>query len=359
MKYVILAGGGGTRLWPVSRKNTPKQTLPFIGDKTLLQTTYERLAKAFRPEDIYISSNINQKEVIKSQLPNFPDANLILEPEKKDTAPAIGFAAVHLFNQDPESSFVTINSDAFVKNEEEYVRILKLAEKLIDKYPQKCVLVGLKPLYPETGYGYIKMASQMDKFDDGRGGFDEVFEVERFVEKPNLETAKQYVSQWEYLWNPALFVWKTRNLLDKFKEFLPKHYEVLTQIKDDLLNTKVVQEKFSQFEPISIDYGIMEKFKDMIVIPADFGWADIGHWRTIKDVLSAEDENLVKGSCLNEDCHGNLIYNYTDKLISTIGLRNMIIVQTEDVLLICPKEKSAEVKKIVEKIKEKGWSQYL
>jgi len=353
MKFVILAGGGGTRLWPVSRKNSPKQVKPFIGDRTMLQTTFDRLASAFPVEDIYISTNIAQKNDVVTQLPSLHSENLILEPLKRDTAPAIGLAAVHLMQKEPNSNFVTINSDAHVEDNAEYIRILKLADKLINENPKKCVMVGVNPTYPETGYGYIKMKKSYGEFAHAEGS-DTVFEVEKFVEKPDFETAEKYVSSWEYLWNPALFIWNTQNLMSQFKEFLPKHFEILQDINNDYLNKTAVQEKFTKMDPISIDYGIMEKLDDMLVVPADFGWADIGHWRTVKDVLSKEDENLVKGSYIGEDSKGNLIYNYTDNIICTIGLENMIIVQTSDVLLVCPKDRSQDVKKIVSQLKDQG-----
>jgi mannose-1-phosphate guanylyltransferase len=359
MKLVIMAGGGGTRLWPVSRKNSPKQTLPFVGDQTLLQATFDRLSKSFAIGDIFVSTNVNQCEIVLEQLPAIKRENLILEPEKKDTAAAIGYAAIKLIQIDPEACFVTINSDAYIKNEKEYLRILKLAEKVIEKYPQKAVMVGVKPTYPETGYGYIKMAEQIDKFSNESGGFDQLFRVEKFVEKPDYETAKQYVDDWEYLWNPALFVWKAKSLLEKFKEFLPRHYEILMALKDNLNQANYIKEKFTEFEPVSIDYAIMEKLLDMVVIPADFGWSDIGHWRTIKDVLSRPDKDLIKGKVITLNNSGNLIYNYTDKLVATIGLKDLIIVQTEDVTLICHKDQAQEVKKILAIVKEKNYEEYL
>jgi mannose-1-phosphate guanylyltransferase len=353
-----MAGGGGTRLWPVSRQSKPKQLLPFIGDKTLLQATYERLAKGFNQEDIYISTNVNQKEAILQQLPEFPVDQLILEPEKRDTAPAIGLVAVSLMQRDPEVDFVTINSDAYVKDEDEYLRLLKLAEQIIRKHPQKTLLLGLKPTYPETGYGYIKMSGQFDKIKNNNG-FDEIFEVERFVEKPNLETAKSYVSKWQYLWNPAVFVWNAKNLMNLFATHLPQHHTVLRDLAMNYSNQEYVSKRFLDMDPISIDYGIMEKLTDMLVIPADFGWADIGHWRTVKDVLSNEEDNLVKGNYCHEDSAGNLIYNYTDKMVCTVGIKDMIVIQTDDVLFMCPKDRAHDVKKIIEQLKSSKFQNLL
>lgn len=360
MKFVIMAGGGGTRLWPVSRENIPKQVQPFIQDKTLLQVTYERLSIVFPIEDIYVSTNVAHKEIIKQQIPGLPAAQLILEPEKKDTAPAIGFAALHVLRDDPEAAFVTINSDAYIRDTTEYIRVLWLLETLVEKYKEKVILVGIKPSYPETGYGYIKMDGQVDQITNDLGSADEIFKVERFVEKPDIEKAKQYVSQWNYLWNPALFCWKASHVLDLFKEHLPEHYEVLKQLQAVLDDRSAVAKLFAQFEPISIDYGIVEKVSEMLVVPADFGWADIGHWRTIKDVLSDDaHENLVKGEHLGIDTEGSLIYNYSDKLVATIGLKNMVVVETDDILLVCPKERSQDVKQIVTELKKNNNKKYL
>lgn len=354
-----MAGGGGTRLWPVSRKNSPKQVQPFIGEQTLLQTTYERLAKNFSKDDIYISANTAQRDLIVSQLPSIKEEQMILEPTKRDTAPAIGYAAVFLEKKyNTPVNFVTINSDAYVSDEEEYHNTLQIIKNLIDLYPQKCVLVGVNPTYPESGYGYIKVKKSFTEVIGKNDKAYEVFEVDKFIEKPNLKTAKQYMTKWGYLWNPALFVWNTATLLEKFRQFLPEHYEILLQLKSDNSPEKV-QALFPNMKSISIDYGIMEKISDMLVVPSDFGWSDIGHWRAVKDVLSNEKENLVRGDCVVEDSAGNLIYNYSDKLICTVGLKDMVVVQTNDVLLICPKKRAQEVRKIVAQLKEKGKDQYL
>ena len=363
MKAVILAGGSGTRLWPVSRKNTPKQVQPFIDNDTLLQKTYKRIKKNFLDEDIFISANIKQYPLIKNQLFHFPEENFILEPEKKETAAAIGLSAVKLYKKDPQSIMVTVNSDAYIKNEEEYLRILSLAEKVVKEHPEQTVLIGINPTYPETGYGYIKMAAPAFRYPKEGGGYDEVFEVEKFVEKPNLETAQKYVSSWQYLWNPAVFVWNVETLLKLYSDFLPEIYEILMRIYHSLDREgeiNVIKEQFAKIKPISIDYGIMEKIKKMLVIPADFGWADIGSWRAVKDVLSAEKQNIIKGKFLGFESDNNLIYEYSkNKLVAAIGLKNFVVIDTEDALLICPEDKAQDVKNIVAKLKEEGKEEYL
>lgn len=363
MKAVILAGGGGTRLWPVSRKNTPKQVQPFIDNDTLLQKTYKRIRNKFAEEDIFVSTNINHYPLIKNQLLNFPDENIILEPEKKDTAAAIGLAAVKLYKKDPQSIMVTVNSDAYIKDENEYLRILLLAEQIIKEHPERTVLLGINPTYPETGYGYIKMSAPAMRYPKEDGSYDEVFEVEKFVEKPDLETARKYVASWQYLWNPAVFVWKVETLLKLYNDFLPEIYEILMRIYHSLGRegeTAVIKEQFAKINPISIDYGIMEKINNMLVIPADFGWADIGHWRSVKEVLNDTRDNITKGKFINVDCKDNLIYGFNkNKLIAAIGIKDFIVIDTEDALLICPKDRAQDVKKVVTQLKEQGKEEFL
>jgi len=358
MKILILAGGSGTRLWPVSRKNKPKQIQPFFDNKTLLQKTWQRLKNGFGKEDIFIITSEKQKDYIKEQLPDFLDENLILEPAAKSTAPAIGLAAIKILKQDANASMVTINSDHFIRDEEEYIKILKLAEKVVNKNPDHTVMVGVNPNYPDTGLGYIKMGSTVEKIDG-----KEIYQADKFVEKPDLETAKEYLKKWEYLWNPAIFVWKLGHLLNLFKKHLPNIYNALEKVNKVIGTEKemeILADEFKKIEPISIDYGIMEKLTKMLVIPADFGWADIGNWRTIKDILSKNDnDDLVKGKYVNIDSSGNLVYGASGKLITAIGIKNMIIIETKDAVLICPKERAQEVKKIVKKIEDNKLDEYL
>src|SRR3989339_905175 len=279
MKLVILAGGSGTRLWPVSRKNTPKQTKPIIADKTLLVSTYDRLISGFRKSDIYIATNRSQIDIISKQLPRFLSKNYIIEPDKKDTAAAIGFAAATLHKKNSKEIMISINSDHYIKNEKDYIRTIKLVEKAINKK-------HLAKMY--------KIFKNIEKNNEKEGG-----------EKNNAKEIKK-------------------------------------------------------IEPISMDYGIIEKTKDLLVIPADFGWADVGNWRTVKDILSKSKRgSITKGMVLNIEGSDNLVYNYSDKLITMVGVRGMVVIETEDSLLLCPKEKAQDVKKIVDKLKIKKLDKYL
>lgn len=354
---IVLAGGGGTRLWPMSRKKTPKQMLPFIGKQTLLQTTMSRVKKLVPESRIYISTNSNHQKNILKQFPNFPKSQILFEPEKRDTAAAIGFVTSVIHAKDPDAVITTVNSDQYIQNEKEYVRILKKAARVAYANASYSVLIGVNPTYPEIGYGYIKISK---KFASEKS---EVFCVDRFIEKPDIAKARSYLKRWDYLWNPAMFVWRADTLLQLYKTYLPAHAKIMKTIASSVGTKKferVVKREFGKFKPISIDYGIMEKTTKMLVLPANFDWADIGHWRSVKDVLSkARKENVIQGLHLGIDTEGSLIYGYSNRLIATIGVSEFVIIDTPDILLVCPKERSQDVKKVVEELHKKGLNQYV
>jgi len=353
MKILILAGGTGTRLWPVSRKKDPKQVQSFLGNKTLLKSTVNRMLKGFKKEDLFLSTNKSQLAAIKKDLGNLIlKDHYLVEPEKRDTAAAIGFAAMMIAKKNPGAIIATVNSDHHLKNPAEYLRVLRQAEKAVNKYPDHLVLIGLKPAYPETGYGYIKLNKIFDTFNK-----DKVYLVDSFKEKPDLKTAKKYLNSGSYLWNPAYFVFKAETMMDLFKKYLPGHYNVLMKIKAYPLELK---KYFSQMEKISIDYGIMEHAKKILCLPAKFSWADVGHFKTIYEVLKKNLlDNVVKGQVLALNSQSNLLYNYTDKLMAVVGLKNMIVVETKDALLVCPRDQAQDVKKIVEELKKRQLLNYL
>lgn len=359
---ILLAGGHGTRLWPVSRKSAPKQLQPLLGRDTLLRSTWKRLRKGLPASRILIVTNAAHSGAVRKDLPELPEENLLVEPALRHTAAAIGFGAAVALARDSKATVATVNSDAHVRNEKEYWRVLRLAEKAARKV-RRLVLVGVRPSYPETGYGYIKMGSQVMRFSRGKGLHDEVFAVEGFREKPDLETAKAYVAQWEYLWNPTLIVADARVLMSAFKANLPKTWRELDAIRAAWKTPRraaAVERAYRKFEPISIDYGLLEKEATMFVLPADFGWADVGHWRAVHEVLSGKPAgNVARGRHVSVDSEGNLLYSFTGKLVAAAGLKDMIVVETEDVILVCPKSRAQDVKKIVERLEKKGMKRYL
>ncbi len=361
MYAILLAGGSGTRLWPVSRKSIPKQLQPILGQDTLLRSTWKRLRKGLPASRILVVTGAAQAELIRQDLPELPADNLLVEPMKRDTAAAVGFGVAVVLARDPKATIATINSDAYVKDEREYWRVLKAAEKAAKK-SGRIALIGVRPSYPETGYGYIKMGSQALRLRSPKG-HDEIFDVEGFREKPDLETAKGYVAQWEYLWNPTLIVAEARTLMNAFKAHLPKTWKALDAIRAAWTTPKrlkVVERAFAGIVPISIDYGVLEKEQRMLVMPADFGWADVGHWRAVHDVLAKrQGANVTRGRNLTIDSEGNLLYSFTGKLIATAGLKDMILIETEDVILACPKSRAQDVKKLVEEIERKKMKKYL
>jgi len=358
MKLIILAGGTGTRLWPVSRQNNPKQVQPFVDDDTLLQKTYQRLRAGFSARDIFIVTGNKYLPSIKEQLPELDNSNYIIEPMRRNTAAAIGLAATYFYYRNPKEIIAVISSDHFVRDEKEYLRVIKTTEEIIKQKPDHGILIGLKPLYPETGYGYIKMNDY--KFSVGR---DNVFHVDQFIEKPDLVQAQEYIERWEYLWNPGYFVWRVDTLLEQYKKYLPDTYRQLAEI-NRRFNTPqeraAIEKAFIKIKPISIDYGIMEKADNLLVMPADFGFADIGNWRTIKDVLqNGQKKTISKGLVIEVDSSDNLIYNFSGKALAAAGVKNTIIIATDDSILICHQDSAQDVKKITEKLKEMELERYL
>ncbi|MBI5037144.1 MAG: mannose-1-phosphate guanylyltransferase [Candidatus Kerfeldbacteria bacterium] len=358
MNIVILAGGGGTRLWPVSRKKNPKQAQPFIGTKTLLQVTYARQRKGFPIKDIFISSNVTQYPLIKKQLPSVPRRNYILETAKRDTAPAIGLAAVSIHKRNPHGIMMSVGSDHFIKDERAYIRLAKLAEQIIKKNPEYSLLIGVRPTYPEIGYGYVKINKLFSQV-----GQTEIFYGERFVEKPDLVTAKKYAHSWDYLWNTNMFCWRVDTLLAMYQRYLPEHYRRLMIIQRAIGTSReqaVIKKEFAQMRAVSIDYAIMEKTKKMLVLPATFDWTDVGHWRTVHEVLAQHPhDNIIRGQHIGIDSKSNLIFSYTGRLIGTAGLERMIVIDMEDALLICSQDRAHDVKKIVAEIEKKKLDKYL
>lgn len=353
MKVVILAGGIGTRLWPVSRKSKPKQFRQLTNDKTMIQETYDRV-KFIGDENIYIATNQDFFEEILLQLPQVTSDNIILEPALRDTATCIGFAATLLSLKDPDEVMAVIYADHLVKDNKEFEQKLITAEKLA-RNKKTLNIIEVKAKYPNVNLGYVKVGDKIDEIDG-----NEILEFKKFTEKPTLKKAENFLKSGNYLWNTGMYVWRIDTILQKYKKHLPETYKHLMKIKEAIGTNneqKTIIENYSACEKISIDYAIMEKVKpeEVRIIPANFGWSDVGTWESIHDELVEKaQDNVFHGKHISIDTKGSLVRTESShKLIATIGLKDMIVIDTPDALLICPKERSQDVKKIVNKLKKK------
>ena len=356
MYAVIMAGGSGTRLWPRSRKACPKQFHSLTSDRSLLQETVTRLEPSIDAEHTYVIANKTHQRPIKDQLVGLPDSNIVAEPTAKNTAPAVGIMAAILYEKDPNAIMLVLPADHFIAKADEFRSLLKLVEEVISE-DDFLLTLGIKPTYPETGYGYIEIAGEYKEVGD-----DKVFWVKSFKEKPDVETAQKYVASWRYVWNSGMFAWKASTILKRFEQHAPEIYEGLEQFRKAIGTPKEAEELakvYKKLPSISVDYAILEKSERVLVIPTDIGWSDIGSWSALHELLSFDGEtNVVVGRHIGLDTHNCLIHGGS-RLIATVGLDNMIIVDTEDVLLIVPKGRAQEVKKLLDKLQRQGKTEYL
>lgn len=351
---LIMAGGRGERFWPKSRKNLPKQFLSLTGDgRTMIQLTVERVLPLVDMQDIYIATNRSYKALVREQLPELPEENILCEPVAKNTAPCIGLGAVHIARKYEDAVMFVLPSDHLIKYNTMYLDALRCASEVAEA-GDNLVTLGIMPDYPETGYGYIKFQP------DARKGV--AFEVERFVEKPDLETAKQYLATEQYLWNSGMFIWRVSTILRSIEKYLPDTYAGLRRIGDAIGapdEKEVLEKEFSAFKSESIDYGIMEKADHIYTLPGSFGWDDVGSWNAVERIQPANEfGNVVHGNAVTVDTKRCIIQG-NEKLIATVGLEDIIIVDTDDALLVCEKGDAGEIKKVLENLKICNRTEYL
>ncbi len=353
---LIMAGGRGERFWPRSRRNLPKQFLSITDDgKTMIQLTAERLLPIVDIEDIYVVTNRDYLPLVRDQLPGVPAENIICEPVGRNTAPCIALGTAMISKKYEEAVMMVLPSDHLVKYSSLFQTTLRDACEVAEK-GDNLVTIGITPDYPETGYGYIKFINDISE-SSGRA-----FRVESFTEKPDLEKAKEYLASDDYLWNSGMFLWKLSTIKKCYEELLPDIYDAMQRISKAAGTREqdiVIDELFPSLPSISIDYGIMEHAENIYTIPGTFGWDDVGSWLALERIKrSNESGNIVDGNIITINTR-NCIIQGTDKLIATVGLKDLVIVDTKDATLICSRDHTADIKKVLENLKICNRSEYL
>lgn len=356
---VILAGGGGTRLWPLSRQSRPKQMLPLIEERTLFQVAVQRLRTLFPADHILVVTSMEQSAELQGQAAELSQENFLVEPQPRGTAAAIGLAAAYLQAQHPGAVMAVLTADHYIGNEDGFHRVLEAAIQLAES--GKLVTLGIAPTFAATQYGYIHMGASLGIFD----GF-EAFEVERFKEKPDEAEAQKLVADGRHAWNSGMFIWQVERIWDEFERQMPELAKALSKIraawgKPDF--EKILNYEWPRIAAQTIDYGIMEHAKDVAVIPAkELAWNDVGSWTSLFEVLKADGQgNLVLHDLhLDLDSWNSLVHsNSQERMIVTVGVKDLVVVDTGDVLLICSRERSQDLRKVIELLKEKGLQRYL
>jgi mannose-1-phosphate guanylyltransferase len=353
MKIIIFCGGSGTRMWPMSRKSKPKQFQPLTGDKSMFRQQIDRLREGYKLEDIFISTGKQYKEMVLTEVPEISESNLLLEPEMRDTLGCVGYAIMMVQKKYPESIIATMwGADHYIRNSKELINSLKVAEKIASQ-ENLIVNIDAKPTSPNINLGYMEMGKLLKEKD----GYS-IFEFVRQVEKPNLKEAQEFMRSYKYLWHVGYSVFRSKLMIDLYEKYVPDVYQNLRDVVDEGKT-----EEYLKIPKISVDFGIYEKLNrgQIVEMPVDLGWSDVGAWNILKDELAENGKALVvKGENYDLGSIDCLVYELSKgKIVATVGCENLVIVDTPDALLVCSKFKSQEVKKIVEKLKADGRDQYL
>lgn len=353
---VIMAGGGGTRFWPLSRQKKPKQLLNLSGKALMINEAVERLSYTAKQEDIFIVTNSEQvSDMRKAVAEQIPSDHILSEPSSRNTSACIGYAAMEIIKKYGDGIMVITPSDAYIQDTASFTRTLATAVRAAEK-EDKLITIGITPSFPATGYGYIKFDKEQNA---------EAKTVLKFKEKPDEETAKSYLSTGRYVWNSGMFIWKASTILKKFKEFIPDIYADIEKI-GKAMNTddeyRTIDKVYSEIRKISVDYAILEPSSiagDVLVVPGNFGWNDVGSW-DMMEVLHKPDSNgnIKIGDVLDIDTKNSVIYS-NGRFVSVLGVENLIVVETSDSVMICDKGKAQDVKKIVDAIQEEGRTELL
>jgi mannose-1-phosphate guanylyltransferase len=348
---VIPAGGSGTRLWPASRAKRPKFLLPLPGPRSMIQATLDRLAPIVAPEDIYVLTGREHAVAVARQLPDLPEENIVVEPMARGSGPAIGMGAALIARRDPDAIMGSFAADHHITDPDAFRRAVMVAMEVAKQ--DYLVTVGIEPRAPVTGYGYIRQGESILERDGLHA-----YQVEQFKEKPDLATATRYVESGEYFWNASIFVWRAQALLDAMRQYTPDVFELLMAIAEDWdssTRSDTLDRLWPRLRDVTIDHGIMEHSDRVAVVPIECGWTDLGDWDSLGDVLATSPgENIfLGGRHIAEDTVGTLVFG-NNRLVATLGVENLVIVDTDDIVLVCERSRSQDVRRIVERLRGSG-----
>jgi mannose-1-phosphate guanylyltransferase len=348
---VVMAGGAGTRFWPLSRRTNPKQLQPLVGDLPLIAATVERLGQLVPPEKVLIITGADQAEATAKVLPQLPNENIIGEPEGRDTAAAIALAASILLKRDPEAIMAVMPADHVISPAEVFRKTLATAAKVAAK--TDCLLLfGIKPSFAHTGLGYIHFGEDLP----GSSGAP-VRRVVNFTEKPDTDTAEKFIKSGEYYWNSGIFVWQAARIIREIEQHLPKHGKSFKRIAAAIGGAEqesTIAREYPKLEKISIDYAILEKAEDVAVLEANYQWDDVGSWLALERHCPQDAHgNVADGDILMLDTHGCILRGSGRRLIATVGIKDLLVIETDDAIMVCPKNRDQDVKKLVDELKKR------
>lgn len=353
---VVMAGGMGTRFWPRSRRDSPKQFLRLVGGKTLLEDTVERLQNLVPPQQVLVVTSEAHVGKVRELLPGIPADNVIGEPMGRDTAACVGLAAILVHARDPDAVMAAMPADHYIRPRQKLHQVLKAAAEAARR-SEALLVFGVKPRYPGTGYGYIQRG---DKVSDIRGV--SVYRVKRFVEKPKAEVARQFVRSDGYYWNSGIFMWRVSTILSAIERFLPDLYASLMRIRKDLVGGNLpefARGEYSKLAKISIDYAVLEKAEEIWMIEADYEWDDVGSWTSMEEFLSKNrDGNVILGQHCGLDTKRSIILT-DDHLIATLGVSDLVVIRSPDATLICHRDRAQDIKQLLEAMGKAGLQKYL
>ncbi|MAG93514.1 MAG: mannose-1-phosphate guanyltransferase [Planctomycetaceae bacterium] len=355
---VVMAGGSGTRFWPQSRKALPKQLQRLVGSQTMIQATVNRWQNWIPPERTWVVTNQSQVDETRRQLAGVPSENALVEPMGRNTAPCIGLAAIRLLHDDPDALMLVAPADHVIESSDAFRRAVQHAASLVESNRERLVLFGVKPSYPATGFGYIERGDAL------AGGAEQSFTVASFREKPNVETAEEYVETGRFYWNCGIFVWRADRILEALQAMEPEIHERLTRLSDAIGTDRwddALAREFPEMKSISIDYAVLERAQDVCVVEAPFDWDDVGSWQALTRLLGVgPDGNTVDGDFCGIDSSGCIVRS-TDKehLITAIGMRDCIIVHTPDATLVARRGDESGIRKLISELEARGYDRFL